>query len=69
MFGLLNLRRNLVSCSLPAARLLQAPALYCWHAADGRSSRHHHCQGDASGEPRRLERVTDMGKVLGRLLH
>lgn len=69
MSELLNLRCNLVSCSLPAAGLLQAPTVYCWHAADGRSSRHHHCQGDASGKPRGLERVTDMGKVLGRLLH
>lgn len=64
-----KLRCNFVSCSLPAAGLLSAPAVFGWHAANGRGSRHHHCQRDASGEPRGTERVTGLGEVLGHFLH
>lgn len=56
-------------CSLPAAGLLSAPVVFSRRAADGRGSRCPHHQGDTSGQPRGAQRVSGLGKVLGRLLH
>lgn len=58
-----------LSCSLPAAGLLEASGVFCGRPADGRGSRCYHRQGDTSGEPRGTERVAGLGKVLGRLFH
>ncbi|XP_037320375.2 uncharacterized protein fads6 isoform X1 [Pungitius pungitius] len=55
--------------SLPAAGLLAGCVLCGGHAADGRGPRRHHLQRDASGQPRRAERVAGLGQLLGRLLH